>query len=141
MKTNMNLSMRRSVARVIGRMAIDAALGATCAGLYGFVFSGFGALAQDQSHRLISIAGTFVLCGAVAGGLWGACSGIFNSNERTSEANDFSSAGSEKNPTPVETVRHLMVPSQRQPQNSLTAASSSDRRRMLTVAAEHPLSC
>jgi len=140
MKPNMNLSMRRTVVRLIRRIAVDAALGATCAGLYGFVFGGFGALAQDESHRLISIAGTFALCGAV-GALWDACSGIFNSNERTSEANDFSREGTEKKPTAAQAVRHLMVPSQRQPQNSLTAASSSDRRRMLTVATEHPLSC
>jgi len=141
MKTIVTASIRMIVLRVVRDMAIDAIFAAASGGLFGIVFGGFGALLHGESWRLVSIAGTFALCGAVAGALWGACSGIFNSNEKTSESNDFLREGTEEKQTPLEPVRHLMDPSQRQPQSSLAAASSSDRRRMLTARTRHPLSC
>jgi hypothetical protein len=140
MKT-MILSMRTIALRAIRDMAIDGILGAVSGGLFGMVFGGFGALLHGESWRLVSIAGTFALCGAVAGALWGGCSGIFNSNEKRSESNDFSREGIEEYRTPLEPVDHLMDPSQCQPQKSLTATTSSDRRRMQIATTKHPLSC
>jgi hypothetical protein len=80
MKTNFAVSTRKSVLRFAGRIVADAALGATCGGLYGFVFGGIGALAQHESHRLIAITGVFALCGAIAGIALGTYSAFSNAD-------------------------------------------------------------
>ncbi len=121
MKTNMNLSMQRTTLRVIRRMSVDAILGATCAGLYGFVFGGFGALAQNESQRLISIAGIFALGGAVAGLLVGAYSAVSDAAGKSAEASSSASDGVAKGATPVTAGRQLAVTNYRRTQNSPAA--------------------
>ena len=83
MKTNLNTMSRKSALRALTRMGLDAALGATCCGLFGFVFGGFGALTQDASHRLISFVGCLALFGAVAGAAAGAAREFISAQEKT----------------------------------------------------------
>jgi hypothetical protein len=140
MKTNLNMSNRQTVLKVLRRVGADAVLGAACSGLYGFVFGGFGALAQNEAQRLNSMAISFALGGAVAGALVGIWSAICCSNEkRTSDSDHFPHEQSETKQTPVRAVRHLLVPSRRQSQKSLASAASSDRRRMLPIVTKQPL--
>jgi hypothetical protein len=141
MKTIMNISRQKTIMRAIRWMATDATLGATFGGLNGLIFSGFGALLHGESWRLVSIAGYFALCGAVAGAMVGACGAILNSGEKTPESTHIVREGTGEKQAPLEPGRHLLVPSQRQSQKSLVADSSSDRRRMLTATTKHPLSC
>lgn len=140
MKTNTNMSMPRTILRVMRTMTVDATLGAACGGLYGWVFGGFGAVLHGDLWRVVSTAGYFALCGTVAGALVGACSAIFDSNENTSKPTDSAYDGGEERQASVEAVGHLLASSQRQPQKSVVAPASLDRQRMLPVAARHPLS-
>jgi hypothetical protein len=121
MKTNRNLSVRRTAWRVIRWMAVDAILGATCGGLYGFVFGGFGALAQNESHRLISIAAMFALCGGAAGLLVGASSAVSDVAGKSTDASSSASEVVAKDETPVTAVRPLAATSYRRLQNGPVA--------------------
>jgi|SRR6516165_1101304 hypothetical protein len=89
----------KTIARAMRAMLVDAALGATCAGLYGFVFGGFGALVQDESHRLLWNAGILATFGAAAGLLVGVCTAISEReaiSERDARAGDNSVRGSNR---------------------------------------------
>ncbi len=141
MKFITNMSVRPTALRLIRVMGIDASLGVACGALYGFVFGGFGAIVHSEAGRLVSIAGYLALFGAVAGAVVGACGAILNSGEKTPGSTPVSRKVVAEKQNRVEAIRHLMVPSQRQPQNSLVAGSGSDRRRIATVASNHPLSC
>jgi hypothetical protein len=125
MKTKFNMSTRSSVIRFVNRIAADAFLGATCGGLYGFVFGGIGALAQHESHRLIAITGVFALCGAIAGIALGAYSAFANANETSagssSSASNVSAKDDRRGETQVAAVRQLTTTSYRQPQSSHVA--------------------
>jgi hypothetical protein len=121
MKTNRNLSVQRTAWRVIRWMAVDAILGATCAGLYGFVFGGFGVLAQNESHRLISIAGIFALCGAVAGLLVGAYSAVSDAAGKSADASSPASDVVATDEKPVTAVRQFAATGNRRTQNSSVA--------------------
>jgi hypothetical protein len=141
MKTNTIVSVRMIALRMICNMAIDALLGGACGALYGFVFGGFGAIVHNEPARLISIAGYFALCGAAAGAVIGACGALL---EGGAKATDFERRTPEvgaKRHSSIETVRHLMVSSDRQSEISLLAAVGPNRRQALSVASNHPLSC
>lgn len=139
MRTNLNRFKQSAILRIVRRVGADALLGAACCGMYGFVFGGFGALAQNEAQRLNSIAISFALVGAVAGALAGAWSAIFNSDEQTSHPNEFPHERTERKQSPIRAVRYLLVPNQRQSQNNLAAVVSSDRRRMLPIVTHQPL--
>jgi len=141
MKFIMNMSLRKTALQIIRGMAIDATLGATCGALYGFVFGGLGAIVHDEVGRLVVIAGYLGWCGAVAGALVGACGAILNSGEKTADTTPISPEVAAEQPRSAAAVRHLLVPSQRQRQDSLPTGSASDRRRIATAASNHPLSC
>ena len=125
MKTNLKMSMRMAVLRFITRVAGDAALGATCGGLYGFVFGGIGALAQHESHRLTAISGVFALCGAIAGIALGTYSAFSNAGNQSpgSSASVPKAVVKEKatDEKPVTAIRQLAATSHRQPQSSRVA--------------------
>ena len=125
MKTNFKMSTRTSVIRFVNRIVADALLGATCGGLYGFVFGGIGALAQHESHRLIAITGVFALCGAIAGIALGTYSTFANADEKSpassSSASNRSAKNEIKDETPVTAVRQHTATNYRQPQSSHVA--------------------
>jgi hypothetical protein len=102
-------------------MLVDAILGAVFAGLYGFVFGGFGALVHDESHRLIWNAGLFALCGAVAGLLTGAYSAISEADRKSADASTPESDLVAKDEKPVTAVRQFVAPTCRQALNSHAA--------------------
>jgi len=141
MKTIMNTSMQKTVSRVLRPMAVDALLGATSGGLFGLIFGGFGASSHGESWRLVTMAWHFALFGAVAGALVGACRAIFHSEESTSESTDRPREGGGGKPTPVAGDGQPVASSHPQSHETLVVAVSSDRRRMPTIAAKHPLSC
>ena len=125
MKTIFHTSTRKTVLRFVRRIVADAALGATCGGLYGFVFGGIGALAQHEAERLIAITGIFALCGAIAGVALGAYGAFSNAYDQSA---DSSSSGSNliakdetRDETPVTAIRQLAATSQRRPQSSHVA--------------------
>jgi hypothetical protein len=121
MITNLNTSSRQTVLRALRRVGADAVLGATCCGLYGFVFGGFGALAQSESHRLSSIAISFAVGGAVAGSLVGVWSAFFTANAKTPESYGFPHERTETKQAPTKSVPHLLVRRQCQTLNSPAA--------------------
>ena len=86
MKAIFTASIRKAVVRVLHRIFVDATLGAICGGLYGFVFGGFGAHAQYEPRHLLSVAGIFALCSAVAGLLVGAYSAILDASGKSTDA-------------------------------------------------------
>jgi hypothetical protein len=141
METRINTSIRKKALRAIRDTAIDTSLGTVCGGLYGLIFGGFGALLDAQAYRLVSVAGYFALCGAAAAGLVSIFGWILIGSEKEPDSMHFISDATAKNEVAVDPVRHLMVPSPRQTQNSLTPASNLDGRRTLTAASKHPLSC
>ncbi len=140
MKTQFTTFMRSNIFAVMCRLGTDALLGAVCLGLYGFIFGGFGALIQDEPHRLPAIASIFALGGGVAGLLIGACGEISNKRENRSAPKSECEAAEGKTPAGT-AIRHLLAPSQRQPQNSLATVVNPDRRRLLSAGSKHPLSC
>ena len=141
MKFTMVPSRRKTALRLIRVMAIDATFAAACGALYGFVFGGLGAMVNSEPARLVSIAGCFALCGAVAGAVVGVCGAILCTGDETPDSRlDLTKAPANKRGA-VEAIRHLMVPGQRHPEVDHVAASSPDRRRTLGAAAKHPLSC
>jgi hypothetical protein len=123
MKTNFNLSTRTRVIRIVSRIAADAFLGATCGGLYGFVFGGIGALAQHESHRLIAITGVFALCGAIAGLALGTYGTFANAGEKSTDSSPSSLVANDEkiNGTLITAVRPLTATGYRQPQSSHVA--------------------
>ena len=121
MKTNFNMSTRMTVVRVIRRIFADTGLGATCGGLYGFVFGGIGALAQHEPQRLIAITGIFALCGAIAGIALGAYSALSNAIDQAADSSSYGSNAVAKDQSPVTAVRPLAATSHRQPQSSHVA--------------------
>jgi hypothetical protein len=114
-------SIQKTVIRVMRTMFVDAILGAVFAGLYGFVFGGFGALVHDESHRLIWNAGIFALCGAAAGLLLGACSAISEVDGKSADASSPESDVLVKGEKPFTAVRQFVAPTCRRPQNSPSA--------------------
>jgi hypothetical protein len=137
MKTMKILPMRSIALRAIREMAIDGILGAVSGGLFGLVFGGFGALLHGESWKLVSIAGYFALCGAVAGAVMGAWSAILNEGAKTPDSTSHSPMADSE----IATVRKLIVPSQRWNATSLPTVSTPDRRRMLSGVSSQPLSC
>jgi hypothetical protein len=121
MRTIFTVSGQKTIVRVMRTMFVDAILGAVFAGLYGFVFGGFGALVHDESHRLIWNAGLFALCGAVAGLLLGAYGAILEADDKSADASSPASDVVAKDEKPVTAVRQLVAPTCRQPLNSHAA--------------------
>lgn len=133
MPADMKSSTRQTAWRLLRWIAIDATLGATCGGLYGLIFGGFGALVHGEPLRLISIAVDFAGWGIADGVLVGAYGALFNSDGEVAGSSRSLPNVADKQKSPIEAARHPMVPSPHQPQNSLTAAIGTDRRRTLTV--------
>jgi hypothetical protein len=121
MRTVFTTSIQNTVVRVMRTMVVDATLVAVFAGLYGFVFGGFGALVHDESHRLIWNAGLFALCGAVAGLLLGAYSAVSEGDGKSADASSPASDIIAKDEKPVTAVRQLVAPICRRPLNSQAA--------------------
>jgi hypothetical protein len=121
MKTIFTVSNQTTVVRVMRTIVVDATLGAVVAGLYGFVFGGFGALVHDESHRLIWNAGLIALCGAVAGLLTGAYSAISEAYGKAADASFPESDVVATDEKPVTAVRQFVAPTCRRPQNSHAA--------------------
>jgi hypothetical protein len=121
MRTIFTTSIQKTVVRVMRTMFVDATLGAAFAGLYGFVFGGFGALVHDESHRLIWNAGLFALCGAVAGLLMGAYRAISEADGKSADASSPESDVVATDEKPVTAVRQFVAPTCRRPQNSHAA--------------------
>ncbi len=121
MKTIFTMPVQKTVLRTIRTMAVDASLGAVFAGLYGFVFGGFGALVHYESHRLIWNAGLFALCGAVAGLLLGTYSAISEADRKSANALSPEPDVVGKEEKPVAAVRQFVAPTCRQPLNSHAA--------------------
>jgi hypothetical protein len=125
MKTNITISTRKIVLRFVTRIVADAVLGATCGGLYGFVFGGIGALAQHEAQRLIAITGVFALCGTIAGIALGAYSAFSNADDHSAgsstSVSKFVVKEKTSHATPVTAIRQLATTSYRRPQSSRVA--------------------
>lgn len=123
MNVNFDMSTRKTVVRMLGRVLTDAALGAACAGLYGFFFGGIGALAQHEAHRLVSITSVFALCGAIAGLALGTYSAFSNAEANSADAPSDVAAKREqtKEKIPVTAAHPLTAACYRRPENSQVA--------------------
>jgi hypothetical protein len=121
MNTNFNMSSRKAVLRVVRCIVADAGLGATCGGLYGFVFGGIGALAQHEPQRLIAITGVFALCGAIAGIALGAYGAFSNADDPSADSSSSGSNVVATDKVPVTAVRQPSATAYRRPQSSHVA--------------------
>jgi hypothetical protein len=85
---NSTTTNRKTTAyRAIRWMALDAAIGAACAALFGIVFGVFGLLLNAESWSVMSVAGYFALCGAAAGAVVGTCVMVLNGDDLPEHAN------------------------------------------------------
>jgi len=117
--------------RIVRKIALDGILVAICGGLYGLVFGGFGTLIHRDLEKLVSIAAYFAGWGLAAGALAGAFGVLFSVDGDPVDPTR-SSPNFEKQ-SHLDAVRHLLVPSHRPAQNSLTSATRTDRKRTQTA--------
>ncbi len=120
---------RRISKRALQRIAIDGVLGAVCGGLYGLVFGGFGALIHGEPWKLVSIAIHFGGWGLAIGALVGAYGAFFRSDGDAAGSHNPLPEPKSNIQSPIETVRHIMVPGPLAAPNSLTSATRSTRTR------------
>jgi hypothetical protein len=131
--TNLTKFTNGTAARALRHVAIDGALGATCGGLYGLVFGGFGALVHGEPWTLFSMAINFAGWGFAVGALVGAYGAHFHADGDTGRSIPALPDSTQKRQLPVETVRRPMVPSHRPAPKSTVSATRTDRTRSKTV--------
>jgi hypothetical protein len=124
-----NESKRNMAKRALQRIAIDGVLGAVCGGLYGLVFGGFGALVHGEPWKLVSIAIHFGGWGLAIGALVGAYGAFFRADTDVAGSHDPVPESKSNVQSPIETVRHIIVPGPLPAPNSLTPATRSNRTR------------
>lgn len=117
MNANFNQFANKTVLRAVKRIVADAVLGAACAALYGFAFGGMGALAQHESHRLLSITSVFALCGGIAGLALGAYSAFSKADLQSSETRSPASDRPAPVTPPIVAAHPLALIAQRQSQS------------------------
>jgi hypothetical protein len=69
-------TLKRTAWRVVRWTAMDTILGTVCGAFCGGMFGGFVMLFHFEPSQVVSIAGSFALCGAVSGALVGICSAV-----------------------------------------------------------------
>jgi hypothetical protein len=120
MKSMFTISIRKSVLRALRLLLIDALCGGACGGLYGFIFSGFGAAGRGASNHLLLIAGSFAACGAIAGLLVPASILNLQADDSSADRSPATSGAGTENSS-IAAVRPVVTSSHHRPQPSHVA--------------------